>query len=218
MSVEGAKPDLILVNLIHQSLRIDATRLVDSVVALNAKSAPSRLPAIKAFFERYHDQLLLHHSHEDGLFFPAVEARVGADRMRLAELTRQHEALDSALLAVSDELTILGDGGGSFAAQHAKACGALSSMDDALTTHLDLEEATVLPLVESEISVDDYKRLETQARHATPRDRARFMVPWVVAHATPAQQGALFRSAPPLRFVNLVARRRYRRLDLVGTS
>lgn len=217
MSVEGAKPDLIFVNLIHQSLRIDGTRLLHSVAALDSNSAPGRLPAIRAFFDRYHDQLLLHHSHEDRLFFPAVEARVGADRMGLAELTQQHEALDSALLAVSDELTILGDGGGSFAAQHAKACRALSSMGDALTAHLDLEESTVLPLVETEMSVDEYKLLETQARHATPRDRAQFMVPWVVAHATPAQQGALFRSAPPLRFVNLVARRRYRRLDLAGT-
>jgi hypothetical protein len=75
----------------------------------------------------------------------------------------------------------------------------------------------VLPLVESEIPVADYKGLENQARHATPRAQAQFLIPWIVAHATPIQRKALFRSAPPLRLVNLVTRRRYRRLDLACT-
>ena len=38
-------------------------------------------------------------------------------------------------------------------------------------------------------------------RKATPRDRARFMVPWLVAHASPDQRTALFRSIPPLRLL-----------------
>jgi hypothetical protein len=71
--------------------------------------------------------------------------------------------------------------------------------------------------VESEIPVADYKRLENQARQATPRAQAQFLIPWIVAHATPTQRKALFSSAPPLRLVNLVAQRRYRRLDLPCT-
>jgi hemerythrin-like domain-containing protein len=218
VSVEGAKPDLIFVRLVHQALRIDGSRLLASVAALDTNNLSGRLPAIRGFFDQYQDQLRLHHSHEDELFFPAVEARVGADRMRLVELTQQHETLDSALVTVSDTLGVLGDGGDGFDPQRANACDAISAMEEALASHLDLEEATVLPLVESELSVADYKRLETQARHATPRDRAQFLIPWIVAHATPGQQQALFRSAPPLRFVSLIARRRYRRLDLVGAT
>ena len=34
MSVEAAKPDLTFVNLVHQSLRTDAARLLGSVAAL----------------------------------------------------------------------------------------------------------------------------------------------------------------------------------------
>jgi hemerythrin-like domain-containing protein len=215
--IDGTKPDLIFVELIHKSLRMDGTRLLDSVAALNSEDGRSRVPAIRAFFEHYSNQLLLHHSHEDRIFFPVVVARVGAERMRLAELTRQHEALDAELRTVSHELAVLDGSGGDFAAGRDRACDALSKMSASLASHLALEEAAVLPLVESEIPVADYKRLENQARHATPRAQAQFLIPWIVAHATPTQRKALFRSAPPLLLVNRVARRRYRRLDLAFT-
>jgi hemerythrin-like domain-containing protein len=217
MRIDGTKPDLIFVELIHESLRIDGTRLLDSVAALNLEHGPSRVPAIRAFFDQYSNQLLLHHSHEDRIFFPVVEARVGPERMRLEELTRQHLSLEVELRTISHELAVLDEGGGDFAAGRVRACDALSMMGETLATHLDLEEAAVLPLVESEIPVADYKGLENQARRATPRAQAHFLIPWIVAHATPTQRKALFRLAPPLRLVDLVARRRYRRLDLACT-
>jgi hemerythrin-like domain-containing protein len=217
VSVGGPKPDLIFVELIHKSLRIDGTRLLDSVAALNLEHGPRRVPAIRAFFDQYSNQLWLHHSHEDRIFFPVVEARVGSERMRLDELTRQHEALEAELRTISHELAVLNERGGDFAAGRVRACDALSMMGETLATHLDLEEATVFPLVESEIPVADYKGLESQARHATPRAQAHFLIPWIVAHATPTQRKALFRSAPPLRLVNLAARGRYRRLDRACT-
>jgi hemerythrin-like domain-containing protein len=220
MREDGAKPDLIFVKLVHLSLRIDVDRLVDSVAALDVKDPRCRIQAIRAFFDQYRDQLLLHHSHEDELFFPAVEARVGAEGIRLGELIHQHEALDAALQGTSHGLSALADSGGDFARGRTRACDALSAMNETLATHLDLEEATILPFVESEISVADYKELETQTRHATPRARAQFLIPWILAHATPTQRKALFRSAPPLRLVNLVMCRRYRRFDhaLVRTA
>jgi hemerythrin-like domain-containing protein len=158
--VDGTKPDLIFVELIHESFRMDGKRLLDSVAAVNSELGRSRVPAIRAFFEQYSNQLLLHHSHEDRIFFPVVEARVGAERMRLAELTRQHEALDAELRTVSHELALLDGSGGDFAAGRETACDALFKMGESLGNHLDLEEAAVLPLVESEIPVADYKRLK----------------------------------------------------------
>jgi secreted protein with Ig-like and vWFA domain len=61
--------------------------------------------------------------------------------------------------------------------------------------------------------VQEYNELEVRARKATPRDQSSFMVPWLAEHASPAQRKAWFGSAPPLRFVYFVTRRRYRRLD-----
>jgi hypothetical protein len=217
VSGDRSKPDLTFVNLIHQSLRDDAARLAATVTALDHSDRPGRLPGIRAFFDQYRGQLVMHHTHEDELFFPALEARVGAGRMHLSELDSQHEALDTAVHAVSDRLAILADPAGDFVADRAEAAGALSAMADLLDAHLTLEEGTALPLVESEMPAAEYKGLETRARKATPRPRAQFMIPWVIAHATADQQKALFRSAPPLRLFNWLNRRRYRHLEQVLT-
>ena len=157
----------------------------------------------------------MHHSHEDELFFPALEARVGADRMHLGELDAQHDALDAALQAVSDGLAALADPAGDFATDRAGAASALSAMTELLAAHLTLEERTALPLFESEMPVAEYKKLEAKTRQATPRAQARFLIPWVIAHATPDQQKAVFRSAPPQRLFYLLNLRHYRRFDHV---
>lgn len=174
---------------------------------------PSRIPGIRAFFEEYRAQLALHHTHEDTLFFPALEARVGADRMGLDELTHQHEALDATLQVVGDHLAAVALSPEILATHHAEVAGAFATMVEQIDAHVMLEENVVLPLVESEIPVGEYKRLEARARKATPRSRAAFLIPWIVSHATPDQQKALFRSAPPLRGVYWLNRRRYRCFD-----
>ncbi|MDX6389894.1 MAG: hypothetical protein QOJ73_957 [Streptosporangiaceae bacterium] len=213
MSGGRAKPDLTFVTLIHQSLRTDAARLAAAVAALGPSDRPTRLPGIQAFFGHYREQLAMHHSHEDELFFPALAARVGAGRMHLSELAGQHEALDAAIQAVCEALASLADPAGDFAADRAQAAGALSTMADLLAAHLTLEEQTALPLFESGMAAADYKQLEARARKATPRARAQFLVPWAIAHATPDQRKALLRSAPPLRLAYRLNLRRYRRLD-----
>jgi hypothetical protein len=77
MSGERSKPDLTLVNLIHQSLQVDGARLAAAIAALDPGNRPSRLPGIQAFFDQYRGQLAMHHDHEDELFFPALEAGSG---------------------------------------------------------------------------------------------------------------------------------------------
>ncbi|MGP8000228.1 MAG: hemerythrin domain-containing protein [Streptosporangiaceae bacterium] len=208
-----SKPDLTLVNLIHQSLRADAQRLPAAVTALDPGDRPGRLPGIRAFFDQYRAQLATHHDHEDELFFPALQARVGADKMHLNALAGQHEALDAALHAACDALAALADPAGGFTADRARAAGALSVMAELLAAHLSLEEETALPLTESEMPAAEYNKLEAKARKATPRPQAQFMIPWIIAHSTADQQKALYRSAPPTRLLYWLNRRRYRHLD-----
>jgi hypothetical protein len=213
MSGGQAKPDLTFVNLIHQSLRIDAARMAATITALGPSHRAARLPGIQAFFAQYREQLVMHHKHEDELFFPALTARVGAGRMHLSELAGQHEALDAAVQAVGDGLARLADPASDFATDHAQAASALSTMAELLAAHLALEEQTALPLFESGMPAADYKKLEAKARKATPRARAQFLVPWAIAHATPDQREALLRSAPLLRLAYRLNLRHYRRLD-----
>jgi hypothetical protein len=208
-----SKPDLTVVNLIHQSLRADAARLAAALAELGPADRRDRLPGVRAFFGHYRAQLAMHHSHEDRLFFPALAARAGAGRMHLTELARQHEALDAALQAVGEDLAALADPAADFATARVQAAGAVATMADLLATHLTLEEQTVLPLLESDVPAADYKKLEARARKATPGPQARFLIPWIIAHASPGQRTAVFRSAPPLRLAYRLNRRRYRRLD-----
>jgi hemerythrin-like domain-containing protein len=213
MNTDDTKPNLVFVELVHQSLRIDAARLDVTVATLDADDEPSRLPAIRGFFEHYRGQLLMHHSHEDSLFFPALAAKVGTDTIRLGQLTDQHQALDTALQAVGDGLAALAGNTTEFPAGRSVVSESLATMAELLDAHLTLEEDTVLPLYESQIPVAEHKQLETKARQAAPRAKTQFLIPWVVAHATPQQRKALFKSTPPFRLVNLVTGRRYRRID-----
>ena len=87
-----------------------------------------------------------------------------------------------------------------------------------LAAHLALEEQTALPLFQSSGTSRGLQReVEATARKATPRPQAQFMIPWLIAHATPGQQKALFRSAPPLRIFYWLNRRRYRHFDQAFT-
>jgi hemerythrin-like domain-containing protein len=212
MTGHQAKPDLLLVTLIHQALRADADRLVTATSALRSADA-QRLTGIRMFFDEYREQLCLHHAHEDNLFFPALQGILDADQVPLAELAGQHETLDADLEAVSDGLATLATPSGDFAADRADVVNTMVDMAAHLGAHLTMEEQTVLPLMESSVSSATYEQLEAQARKLTPRRRAQFLIPWVIAHANPGQRRALFKSAPALRVVSLVNRHRYRLLD-----
>jgi iron-sulfur cluster repair protein YtfE (RIC family) len=213
VSPDRTKPDLIFVNLTHQALSVDGARLVATVTALEPGDRESRLPGVREFYDHYREQLVAHHTHEDTLFYPALAARVGDDRMHRDELVAQHHQLDGVLEAVGEGLADLADLDGDFSANRTRVAGDLSTMAEELNAHLDFEERTALPLFVSDMPVAEYKKLESKARKATPRGQAGFLIPWIVAHASPDQRKALFRSAPPLRIVNRLNRRRYRDLD-----
>ena len=210
---QHSRPDMTWVTVIHQALRADAERLDAAVAAVGPADRPGRVAGIAAFYGQYRDQLALHHRHEDELFFPALAARVGADAMHLGELTAQHEALDVALGEVSGRLAALADPAGDFAADRAGAATALAAMTGLLTAHLTLEEQHALPLYESQITVAEHKRLEARVRKDTPRALARFLIPWLITHASPDQRAALFRSTPPLRLLYWLNLRYYRSFD-----
>lgn len=213
MSADQPKPDLTFLNPIHHALRVDGARLVATVATLKPDDRGTRLSQVRNFYDKYREQLVSHHTHEDRLFFPALAARVGEDRMLLDELTSQHHQLDGVLQEAEDSLAALAGPDRDFSANCTRAADILSAMLERLTTHLDLEEKTALPLFVSDMPAAEYEKLENKARKATPRGEAGFLIPWVVEHGSPDQRKALFRSAPPLRIVYWLNRRRYRRID-----
>jgi Hemerythrin HHE cation binding domain len=213
VSTKPAQPDLIFVTLIHQALRVDGPRLQVTVANLQPDDADGPLAGVSEYFDLYREQLVAHHTHEDELFFLALAARVGADRMHRDELVSQHGELDGVLQEIGDALAAMARPDGDFSVHRTRAADALSAMVDHLTTHLDLEERVALPLVVSDMPVTEYAELESKARKATPREQSAFMIPWLAGHASPEQRKAWFRTAPPLRIVERLNRGRYRRLE-----
>jgi hemerythrin-like domain-containing protein len=211
MTAQG-KPDLLFVTLIHQALRVDADRMVASASALSPAEV-QRLAGLRFFFDEYRGQLCLHHAHEDDLFFPALQAVVDESQAPILELAIQHGTLDSELQAIGDRLASLSSPSGDFAAEKADVVSSMTGMAKQLDAHLAMEEEKVLPLMASAVPQATYKQLEAQARKLTPRRRARFLIPWIIGHATPDQQRDLFKGAPPLRAAYLVNRHRYRTFD-----
>ena len=206
------KPDLLFVTLIHQALRVDAERLVAATSTLSSAEL-QRLDGLRVFFDEYREQLCLHHTHEDDLFFPALQAIVDEIRIPIAELADQHGALDADLQSICDGFASLADPSCDFDVEHADVVSSMMGLAKRLDTHLTMEEESVLPLMVSAIPQTTYKQLEAQARKRTPGRRARFLIPWIIEHATPDQRKHLFKSAPPLRAAYLVNRHRYRLLD-----
>src|SRR6476660_7598625 len=107
VSKDRAQPDLTFVTLIHHALRVDGGRLVVTARTLEPDDRGGRLSGVKTFFEKYREQLVSHHTHEDALFFPALAARVGEARMHRNELVAQHHELDGILQAIGEGLGTL---------------------------------------------------------------------------------------------------------------
>ena len=63
------------------ALRSDGARLVATVTSLEPGDRDGRVPAVGAYYDRYRAQLVAHHTHEDLVFYPALSAKVGDDRM-----------------------------------------------------------------------------------------------------------------------------------------
>ena len=132
MSTDRAAPDLIFVTLIHKALRADGDRLVETVGALKPEDREGQLPRVRAFYTAYREQLVSHHTHEDHLFFPALAARVGEDRMHLLELTSGHEQLDGVLDALDADFAALADPNRDFSATRKTVTDDLSTMVEKL--------------------------------------------------------------------------------------
>ena len=109
MSTVRVAPDMTFVTLIHQALRADGARLQATAAALQPQDRQGRVADVHAFYDRYREQLIAHHTHEDHLFFPALVAKVGGDTMHFDELTAQHAELDGVLEAIEQSLDDLAD-------------------------------------------------------------------------------------------------------------
>jgi hypothetical protein len=199
--------DFTMMYVTHDAFRRDLGRFTAASAAGTADT-----PGVRAGWENFKAQLLLHHSVEDTDLWPRVRraaAGRAADLALLDEMEAEHAQIDPLLAAVDGAL----DGSGQDLAAHA------ATLASALQWHLKHEEDAALPLIQSVCTLEDWRAFADQMRRRQGVKGAAIYVPWILDGAAPNGQQRFLAALPaPVRLISrLVWEPRYRRQGLWKT-
>ncbi|MHA7666708.1 hemerythrin domain-containing protein [Mycolicibacterium sp. HS_4_1] len=158
-------PDLLGITLAHRAMLVDLVRLTELAKAVrdrNVICTTARARAISQYIEMLCDSIHHHHSTEDTVLWPVIQASVG-DHLDLSELTDDHAALDPRLdqLRARAAAFRLSNGDRKVAFLMAFELAELTAM---LTEHINDEEQDLFPLITEHVSVADWESVEAAAR------------------------------------------------------
>lgn len=139
--------------MVHRAFERDAARLRDAVQA--APGDPARVAAVAALWELFLALLEHHHQAEDRVLWPTLLEVDPGSAEHVAQMESQHSDLDGLLHRADAAMDAWSaDPGAPDTA--AAAAEQLQGIVDLLDTHLADEERTVLPLVEQELTVEQW--------------------------------------------------------------
>ena len=188
------KPETAQMVVIHKAMRREFGLLPHLVGAVPPADA-TRGRLIAAHVELLLTLLHSHHDGEDRLLWPALASRVPAAKNVTMTMERQHCTVDGLVSSVRDELARW-SAGDDAARQH--LADYLWRLDAELASHLDAEEAEVLPLVHDHVTVAEWESVEKDAGKHMPRNPRVGLVAvgMILEDATQAER-AWFLSALP---------------------
>jgi hypothetical protein len=189
----------------HDAFRRDLERL-----AAAADAGKATGPEVRAGWEAFKDQLLVHHSVEDEWLWPRLAERVKDPEglALLGDMEAEHARLDPLLASYDEALAA----GATDLAVRAKELGAV------LGRHLEHEEEEALPLIQSAMTPGDWRDFgRAMARRQGVRGVSNW-IPWIIDGMPWAERrGFLARFPAPLRMINrLLWAPRYRRRQFWG--
>jgi len=163
-----------------------------------AAAGTVQAPGVRAGWDNFKAQLLLHHSVEDTDLWPRV-SRAAAGRPSglalLAEMAAEHAQIDPLLAAVDDALA---HSPGTLAA-------AVAGLASALQWHLKHEEDAALPLIQSVCTHADWRAFADAMRRAQGIKGAGRYVPWILDDLAPDRRRRFLASLPaPARVINRI--------------
>jgi hypothetical protein len=187
--------DLTIMLAAHDAFRRDLTRLARTASAANL-SEPARRQSVQAGWEVFKRQLLLHHTAEDEIIWPALRSRLAHSSSALSVLDAmeaEHELIDPLLASVDAEFAATGG-------------DRLPDVTDALTTsltgHLRHEERDGLPLIGVALNAAEWRGVGRKIASKNGLSASAEMFAWILDGAdrehTATTLGAL---PPPLRLI-----------------
>lgn len=206
--------DMEPLRMVHRAMMREVDHLVTAIGRLRDgdRKTPARLREWMRFIER-----TLHHHHrvEDALFFKVLSARDATFQAAHDALEREHEVLNPLLRDVCAGLFRLADAQGAqwkteWTAVNAKA----QELADVLRTHLEHEEAEMIPRSIAHLTRMDVKNVERKALRWIPAADVALIVPWFLTRIDQAErEQMLAKLSMPTRLLNkLWWEPRYRRL------
>ncbi|MBO0817306.1 MAG: hemerythrin domain-containing protein [Actinobacteria bacterium] len=200
----GGAIDFTMMYATHDAFRRDLGRFSAAAAAGTAGA-----PGVRAGWENFKAQLLLHHSVEDTHLWPRVRGaaagRPGGLEL-LGEMEAEHAQVDPLLAAVDDAL----------AGPAGDLPGHVAALASALEWHLTHEEDAALPLIQSVCTPADWRAFAAEMRRRQGVTGAAVYIPWILDGAAPdGQQRFLAALPPPVRVISrLLWEPRYRKRGL----
>lgn len=182
------RPDVTMMILVHNAFRRDVDRM------RAAAGRPDQLPALRAMWRTFNAYLTIHHTAEDEILWPTIQAQLGGPSILLADMANEHALLDPVLAQITD---LLAHGPLDTVRRH------LDTLSAVLTAHLDHEESAALPLIQEMLTPRQWDAFGDNQRSRIGIRGAAWFFPWLLDGATPEQAaGALTLLPPPLRPVH----------------
>jgi hypothetical protein len=186
------RPDTSDMAAVHQVFR-------SSLAAAPALVASSRGDeARRALIAGYYANLLafleVHHQGEETLVFPYLTERAPECRTLMTRMATQHTDVLSLLDESKAALGLWSDKGDPAAVD---AATALVALGDALSVHLDEEEAEILPLAGDHLSMEEWGALPGHAMANFTGDKIWLIIGLIRENFTPAQRDTMLAHMPP---------------------
>jgi iron-sulfur cluster repair protein YtfE (RIC family) len=204
-------PDLCTYVLVHRAIRHDLrrlSRLADDVVSGEKRMGAGEARQLGAYVRDLVACIDSHLDVENEILWPVVVKAAGS-AVDVGPLTDDHLALDELIARAAAEV----DGWLRTPADlpaAARAATALRELHDLFDEHITEEEREVFPIVAQYVAAAEYDRCERRIRDTMTGSVARFLVPWLMAVATPTERtSALRRGGWRVRLVLALTERRY---------
>ena len=196
---------------IHRCLRLGGRALARAVEHVDP-SDRERVAALARYWNGYTAEVLHHHGVEDDIFYPALVERVPVAAEHLGRIEADHHTLDELMAEGQVAMAALAEGHA-----HHGAAAVLARLDDVMWTHLDYEDADLVPLFPLHFGHDEYERLAKGAAKSLGLKQALFTVPFVGSWVQPDVREQMLGNAPlPFRVLYRLTRNGHERMAAVA--
>jgi iron-sulfur cluster repair protein YtfE (RIC family) len=186
---EPSRLDMTLMFAMHDGLRRELTRIAR--IAARPDPDPRQVLRTAAGWEMFKLYLRAHHTSEDDVLWPAMEAELAGrpDDLALFEaMESEHAAIDPLLEAIDAAIADPDAGQGRLG----DLAGALVST---LEHHLDHEEKQALPLIDVTLPQRQWQRFTQVSAERVGADLPRFL-PWLLDSASRVSASAVLAVLP----------------------